>query len=428
MPRVDGPRVKEKDDTHSWSGPVPIEDRCVSCAKAANAHCKGCKSCNYCSPQCQVEDWDMHKKVCRKWETLAHASTPTSSIMLFLPADGGKLQLVRLDTEPYVDDNEYRGIELSQMTRFLFRLHLPESMVVKRSIVDCEDFRCTFVIHTADKVPLSEHVADSPEEGMPVTPRNVLVDELVRLRCKKTCAPVEWRGPILVVKEAAQSPDASPDQEPHYEDFLPRDLNLLAGHFGEFGNEDLDRTFPATRTTVKGVKVFYDVETLGVEYESVEVPLDMPIWDQAPTQISERVGFPIIVRKYTKDIARLGVDTSSPNSFLATLQSLSIVLDKDMHYSIPTPWMGFTGTVILVRQDRRPLLPGEVKAMCWFCKDHLLPRFETYIRGNDPSLQATIGKRLTAKYFTMVLDSWMKPSRTSQTGSDVAVVDLDKKA
>jgi hypothetical protein len=134
------------------------------------------------------------------------------------------------------------------------------------------------------------------------------------------------------------------------------------------------------------------------------------------------------VRKYTKDIARLGVDASRPNSFLATLQSLSIVLDKDMHYSIPTPWMGFTGTVILVRQDRRPLLPGEVKAMCWFCKDHLLPRFETYIRGNDPSLKATIGKRLTAKYFTIVLDSWMKPSRTSQTGSDVAVVDLDKKA
>jgi hypothetical protein len=50
---------------------------------------------------------------------------------------------------------------------------------------------------------------------------------------------------------------------------------------------------------------------------------------------------------------------------------------------VPLGWADFVGSIILVRQDRHPLLPEEAEAMCDFCQYHLHPLFGTLNEGGN---------------------------------------------
>lgn len=45
-------------------------NRCSNCKNKAKFKCKKCKSSNYCSKDCQITNWPIHKKICLQIQTL----------------------------------------------------------------------------------------------------------------------------------------------------------------------------------------------------------------------------------------------------------------------------------------------------------------------------------------------------------------------
>ena len=45
-------------------------------------------------------------------------------------------------------------------------------------------------------------------------------------------------------------------------------------------------------------------------------------------------------------------------------------------------WQSWVGSVIVVRQDKKPLLPEHVETLCDFCQSYLQPLFEEALEGS----------------------------------------------
>ncbi|KAK6524747.1 hypothetical protein TWF281_011647 [Arthrobotrys megalospora] len=123
------------------------------------------------------------------------------------------------------------------------------------------------------------------------------------------------------------------------------------------------------------------------KYEEVEVPLTDPIFSDHDTSgITERLGVPIFTRKYPKDPAweklRCGGIPHIVNQE-ATLLHLSC--DPDEKFDLEAGFLGFgwapkkwqygAGSVLVVRQDGKPLTPLHMEALCKYCRDHVHPIF-----------------------------------------------------
>ena len=119
-------------------------------------------------------------------------------------------------------------------------------------------------------------------------------------------AHAEWRDHILVTKRPyqGQSDGDVADIAKDWSDMTPKDVGAIKDFMVEFGNEDVDRAFAKGRKLTKGIKMTCqgDQRTFGLDpFGPVDVPLDHPVFQQEPAPISERIGFPVQLRRYEKD-------------------------------------------------------------------------------------------------------------------------------
>ncbi|GMI00942.1 hypothetical protein TrLO_g12173 [Triparma laevis f. longispina] len=56
----------EKVETFEVSENVSEERKCEACEKEGAKKCSRCKVVWYCSKDCQVKDWKIHKKICKQ--------------------------------------------------------------------------------------------------------------------------------------------------------------------------------------------------------------------------------------------------------------------------------------------------------------------------------------------------------------------------
>ncbi len=59
---------------------------CASCGKASSNHCSRCNKTQYCSRECQLSHWVMHRKICRP-----HGGETSDFEQLFMGVIGGNI-------------------------------------------------------------------------------------------------------------------------------------------------------------------------------------------------------------------------------------------------------------------------------------------------------------------------------------------------
>lgn len=282
------------------------EEECATCRKRPDKPipCLECRNIQYCSQECYKTNEQPHQDICQPYMKLKDAQLEKSPIVMFFPHEESTPRLLRLGIVPYIGETVmWTGFELCDLSRFILEHQMVQRRVVKKDLTHGQDLSSEYVIWSRVPIHKSQPSGDVGSKKGFRGPENQAIHGFVG-----TYGSVhgDWKGPILIAKRPKQSQidDCFDDISTEWEDMTPKDAQVLKNLFVEFGNEDVDRAFSNRRKTTKGVKITCkgDQRAFGLEpFESVDVPLDHPVFQQEPTHISERVGFPVLVRRYEKD-------------------------------------------------------------------------------------------------------------------------------
>ncbi|KAK4239708.1 hypothetical protein C8A03DRAFT_42707 [Achaetomium macrosporum] len=201
---------------------------CVACEEAANSVCNGCKHAWYCSRDCQVADWPLHKKVCKDFAGAGsddNRPSPEHRRILFFPVHStkpetkwvvyneaaddlfGLLGLKHPDLDLFETEVRKMGLR-AEMSRI--PLHLKPVLANRRV-----DHGLVVVTYTPN----------DPHHGAMEEPK--LVNQSINGLTK----PGYWRplpGPVVLLADARRSGASGP---PKIIDIIPRDLHTFARFF-----------------------------------------------------------------------------------------------------------------------------------------------------------------------------------------------------
>ncbi|KAK6511244.1 hypothetical protein TWF481_000165 [Arthrobotrys musiformis] len=147
--------------------------------------------------------------------------------------------------------------------------------------------------------------------------------------------------------------------------------------------------------TVKGVRVncLGDREKCHrPHYEPVEISTTDPIFLTGHTSdITDRIGIPIFTRQCPKNPIWLNGSSSRGEGYASSSEAafLHVSCDTSQRFNprallsagavgfgwAPEPWQYGPGSFIAVRQDKKPLDPIHMEALCRYCVDHAQPLF-----------------------------------------------------
>lgn len=223
---------------------------------------------------------------------------------MFFPHNKSFPEMLRLGVEPYIKEGDaLAGVELSNFARHTVKHQIREVRILRTDLKSDQDLNTEYVIRSRIPVYAPEPTGDIGSMEGYKGPTNQAVHGLVG---SSGTIHAQWKGDILIAKRLNRRVISVEllDEVPGWEDLTPGDAKILKDLFMEYGNEDLDRAFPKARKTAPGLKMTCegDQRAFGqMLFEPVDIPLDYPIWEQKPAQISERIGFPVYVRRYKKD-------------------------------------------------------------------------------------------------------------------------------
>ncbi|KAF3184137.1 hypothetical protein TWF751_000134 [Orbilia oligospora] len=150
----------------------------------------------------------------------------------------------------------------------------------------------------------------------------------------------------------------------------------------------------STPKTVKGVRVncIGDIEKCyRPKYEPVEIPLNDPIFSKnihSSSDITARLGIPLFTRQCPQNpIWADSKESSSGLGFASNQEAAFLHLSCNPNEAFdpaggtfgfgwaPQKWQYTPGSFIAVRQDKKPLDPVHMEALCSYCIDHAQPLF-----------------------------------------------------
>ncbi|KAK8157676.1 hypothetical protein BKA80DRAFT_194732, partial [Phyllosticta citrichinensis] len=119
------------------------------------------------------------------------------------------------------------------------------------------------------------------------------------------------------------------------------------------------------------------------KFERVEVPFSDPVFvgKRWTSEIGDLIGVPVYTRKYAHDAAWKGGSSDGfayENNQEATFLHLNC---KDKPGQIlgwgwaPMDWQQGSGSVLVVRQDKKPLHPWHAEALSEYCSVRVQPVF-----------------------------------------------------
>lgn len=347
---------------------------CFACDKQGARRCAKCKSARYCSPSCQKEDWPTHKLVCASFATHAATDRPTEEhfrVLLF-PVDG-KPEITWLASKWHIGDQEdgsdynYQSFDTKSIPGLdaLTMAPIQRNPRLKRNLLNtiyiCH--RDTFLID-----------GSKPNRSV------------ARVTSTQPGQYHDWRGPIF----AHGMIGLGIDQE-RCRDLDMDDCRHVFDYFLSYNY------IPETVTqTIKGVRI----NCLGDQkmcnrpaFESVEVLCTDPIFNTHDTSgIANRIGLPILTHRLPPNPIWAD-DHSSPfnnqdATFLHKCCDPNATLSSDFGTIgwgfAPMQWQNDVGSVLVVRQDMKPLHPLHVEALCRYCRYDIAPLFAHSIGEYEP--------------------------------------------
>ncbi|KAH7386479.1 hypothetical protein BKA64DRAFT_646034 [Cadophora sp. MPI-SDFR-AT-0126] len=202
----------------------------------------------------------------------------------------------------------------------------------------------------------------------------------------------DWKGPIVVLSQPGTLTEPS-----SYRDIVPSDLRVAADFFRVYG-KGLDYKGPlltfvpaapyngnpgGSSQAVQAVLIASksDEELYGkVKFQEVHIPVNHPVFNYAkPTDISVQMGIPLLVAKTgnlkMKDMEK--GDKIKINAFqnrTALFLNIEATLNGERWgFADHLVWDREIGTVLVVRQDKRPITAQQVEAIAKFCRYELCP-------------------------------------------------------
>lgn len=339
---------------------------CFVCDKQGSQRCAKCKGARYCSTSCQKEDWPTHKLVCTSFMTHAATNRPTDEhfrVLLF-PVDG-KPEVTWLASRWHIVDQE----KTDYRYQFFDLKSIPGLDAITVSPIQRNSRLKRNLINTIYICHRDTFLIDGSKPNRSVA----------RVTSTKPGQCHDWRGPIL----AYGMTDLGIDLEEC------RDLNM--DDFRHVFDYFLSYNYTPTTAlqTIRAVRI----NCLGDQklcnrpaFESVEVLPTDPIFNNHDTSdIANRIGFPILTRRLTPNPAWANnkdntiFNHGSPfNNQDATF--LHLCCDSSASGTLGwgfafLQWQNNVGSVLVLRQDMKPLHPLHVEALCNYCRYDIMPLF-----------------------------------------------------
>jgi hypothetical protein len=350
---------------------------CTACNKSNARFCNRCKSARYCSTACQHDDWPTHQLLCATFSRFDALSRPTDEHFraILFPVDNKKPKVIWLRCEwcDNDEDDDTGGRYQSPVVEpFLglnaFPRHAPiqYNPALKRRLLD------TIYVCHRDAFLIDGSPANNSVAGITATKPEQFHD---------------WRGLIIAYGMVGLGVDQTACKDLDMNDF-----RHITDYFLAYDYNPVFATHQSTDIKVKGVKI----NCLGdrimfskPDFEAVQVSLIDPIFAEHDTSdITNRIGLPIFTRRcspdprWVHDEGNKIFEHKSPfNNQDATFLHLCCDPKAEFDLHIGTmgwgwasqQWQDSVGSIIVVRQDKKPLSPLHVEALCNYCRYEIHP-------------------------------------------------------
>lgn len=190
----------------------------------------------------------------------------------------------------------------------------------------------------------------------------------------------DWRGPIIAYGMHGLSND--PDE---CRDLSMDDFRHVVDYFLTYSDNPVPSTQQPEPIRVKAVRI----NCLGDQkrynkpnFEAIEIPSTHSIFfDQNTSDIANRLEFPIFTQRCPLDSVWTNPDNTTEiqdplGNQYATF--LHLCCDPKVDFNpmtrslgwgwAPRQWQNDVGSVLVVRQDMKPLFPLQVEALCTYCR------------------------------------------------------------
>ena len=334
------------------------------CSAATTKTCQVCQTSSYCSKACQEADWPCHKLVCKDFGKLGPAPATTAGGTfrrgIFFPVNERRPKFVWVPCILTTSSDE-GDFESSQVEQFLGNgtlgmYHVLNNMLSPRWLDACLTvmFRDTFAI---DGSPVNQSVLSATKDQKPYR---------------------SWCGPILVLKTYSRSFDDSA-----YQDMDTRDFRDVVDFLTAYTDPNLnpnDMVYPSGRPEkqISGVKISCrgDILAGAPKFEAIKVSeRHRIVWEEV-SDLSKLIELPIQVLQCAPVKSLLRSGEYNRGNRTAAFINLCVDPKSPTWGFAPEPWLGAAGSVIVIRKDRKDLLPEHMEAMAHFFQYFLLPMFE----------------------------------------------------
>lgn len=342
---------------------------CAIC-NATNAQlCRSCHSVAYCSTECQQTDQPLHETICTKLSKLNRPS-PSHKLAFLLPIDSKTPEPIWIKYTIETDDDDGLTWENAD---FISLLGLPkttlELKLIKRNVLRSFELKHRVIVICRETFAV---------DGSATNACVVNITRGVR--------PYDWRGSILVVRQPTTVVPR------FFEDATAGDLRIAVDYFTAYGNEAVLESSAhlsgkGQGNKIKGVKIscLGEQRVCGTDvYSAVEIPHDHIGFALGYSpRISEFLGLKLVIGKYLPDESwRYANEDVELNPFTnVSVASLCMNADPTDLSAWGRPergWRDDVGSVVVVRQDCKPLTSNQVEALCRYCQAKLRLVFEEY--------------------------------------------------
>ena len=348
---------------------------CILCDKPDADFCEGCKSTRYCSKECQQTDWPTHKLLCADFSSFDPSSRPSTEHFraILFPVDEEKPKFIWLDCNLFTDENIDSGrYHIPEIRTFLGPYTSPRHAAIHYNLSLNRGLSDTIHIFHRDGFLVD---GSKPNKS------------ILSITTTTAGQKHDWRGPIIAFGKLGLGTD-----QRFCKDLDMNDFRHIADYFLSYKTEPTPTPQQYPSTTIKGVMIncIGDQKMFGKpRFEAVEVSsTDLIFSEHDTSQIADRIDLPIFTRRcppnplWANNWDTTQFDHTSPfNNQDATF--LHLCCDPNAEFDLssegmcwgwaPMKWQNKVGSTLVVRQDKKPLLPLHVEALCRYCRYEIHP-------------------------------------------------------